>query len=267
MARIGLVAGYGGLPVVFSKIAKEKGDSVVAFGLRGVTDEELSKYVEKVHWLEWGAFHKALLLLAAERLKKIIMLGKIRKDIFFKGDEKLDDKAKELLAKVRDRKDYSILNEVTKVLAKFGVEVVDPIEYLKGLIPSKGVFTKRNPTESEWRDINYGMDVAREIARLDIGQTVVVKDKTVIALEAVEGTDETISRAGTLCKDGFTVVKSARPNQDMRLDVPLVGLKTLDRIIESNGRVLALEAGKTFLMDKEEMIKLADEKDISVVVV
>ena len=267
MARIGLVAGYGDLPVIFARLAKDKGDTVIAFGLEGVTDPRLGDVAHKMHWLKWGSLQKALFLLATERIKRIAMLGKIKKDVLFKENEALDDQAKSIMKKAGDKKDYAILNEVALMLKKLGVEVIDSSDYLKDLIPQKGTLTKRSPTESEWADINYGKDVASKLAGLDIGQTIVVKDKTVIAVEAVEGTDAAISRAFGLVRGGFVVVKAARPDQDMRFDVPLVGIGTLRTLIDSGGSVLALEGKKTLLIDKEELIKLADDKNISIVII
>lgn len=267
MARIGLVAGYGKLPIIFAKVARQKGDTVIAFALKGVTEPALEGYVDKIHWLNWGSLKAALLLLVTERIRRIIMLGKIKKEILFKNDAKLDDEAKKMLGGVKDKKDYAILNEVTKVLAKLGVEVIDSTTYLKDLIPSKGTLTKREPTADEWQDIRYAKEAAGELSRFDIGQTVVAKDRTIIALEAMEGTDEVIKRAANLVEGGLVVVKVARPDQDMRFDVPLVGLDTLKALVEARGKVLALEERRTLLIDREEVIRLADEKDISVVII
>ena len=267
MARIGLVAGYGKLPVIFAREAKAQGEVVIAFALKGAASPDLDKYVDKIHWLEWGNLQKALLLLVTERIKKVVMLGKIKKDIVFKEDEKLDGKAKELMNSAQGKRDYSILKEVSNLLSKVGVEVMDSTTYLKALIPSKGTLTKRPPTKEEWDDIKYGVDLARKLAHYDVGQTIAVKDKTVIAVEAVEGTDQTIHRAGGLVNGGFIVIKVSRPDQDMRFDVPLVGMETLETLIKSNGKVLALEEGKTLLIDKEEMIALADKKEISIVII
>ena len=267
MARIGLIAGEGKLPMIFSRLAKAKGDTVIAFGLKGVTNEALARYADKMHWLDWGSLQKGLLLLVTERIRKIILLGKLKKDIFFKEEKGLDDKAKKILDKLSDKKDYAILNEVDKLLKKIGVEVIDSTIYFKELIPHKGTLTKREPTEKEWADISYGSDIAKKLSGFDIGQTMVIKDKMAIAVEAMEGTDQTISRAGGLVKGGFVVVKVARPNQDMRFDVPLVGLDTLKALIEAEGKVLALEEKKTLLMDREELIKLADQKDVSIVII
>ncbi|MDD5136237.1 MAG: UDP-2,3-diacylglucosamine diphosphatase LpxI [Candidatus Omnitrophica bacterium] len=267
MARIGLVAGEGKLPIVFSRVAKVKGDTVIAFALKGVTSPELEKTVEKLHWIPWGSLQKGLLLLATERIRKIVMLGKIKKDILFKDEGALDDHAKKMLGKLKDRKDYAILNEINKAFSKLGIEVLDSTTYLKDLIPSRGTLTKREPSPEEWADIKYGFDMAKKLSGFDIGQTIAIKEKTVISVEAVEGTDDTIARTGTLVEGGFVVVKVARPDQDMRFDVPLVGIETIKTLARSGGKALALEADKTLLMDKDEIIEFADSKDLSIVII
>ena len=267
MPKIGLVAGEGSLPVIFAKIAKEKGDTVVVFGLKGVTSPELEAHVERVHWLDWGHLEKGLLLLAMERLKKIIMLGKLDKRLFFNNADKLDDKAKKIISKLGDNKDYALLNEARKFFGKLGVEVMDSTTYLKELIPSRGILTKRHPTEEESADIKYGTEVAKSSSGFDIGQAVAVKNKTVIAVEAIEGTDEMIRRAGSLAKAGFVVVKTARPDQDMRFDVPLVGLSTVKTLADAGGTALALESGKMLLIEKAEVVRFADEKGIAIIVI
>jgi len=267
MARIGLVAGGGKLPIIFSDIAKANGDEVIAFGIKGITDAELEKRVDKIHWLVWGDLKKAMMLLLMERIKRIVLLGKISKEMVFKETDNLDKEAKAVMGKIGDKKDLSILGGVAVALKKVGVVVVDPTVYLKTLVPSKGVLTQHEPSEAEMADVKYGLEIARELARFDIGQTIAVKDKTVIAVEAADGTDETISRAGKLVKGGFVVVKVARPEQDMRFDIPLIGPDTLSSIERAGGTVLALESSKTFIIDKEELIKRADANDISVVIV
>ena len=267
MARIGLIAGYGSLPIVFADAARKRGDEVVVFALKGVTPEEIAGHAEKVHWFEWGNLQKALFVLATERLKKIAMLGKIKKDLLFQGDEKLDSTLKGIVGRIGDRKDYSILNKVSKAMASFGVEVMDPTEYLGELIPVKGVITKRAPAENEISDINYGTEIAGKLAGFDIGQTIAVRDKTIIAIEAVEGTNEMIKRAGSLCKIGFSVVKVARPVQDMRFDIPVIGPDTITALARALGKALALEEKKTLLLEKDEVIRLANESGIAVVII
>jgi len=181
--------------------------------------------------------------------------------------DNFDEEAKEALGKIRDKKDYAIFNGVAGVLKKIGVEVLDSTMYFKDLIPQKGVITKRSPSKEESEDINYGEKIARQMAGFDIGQTVAVKDRTVIAIEAIEGTDGTIARAGGLVSGGFVVVKTARPDQDMRFDVPLIGPDTIRVAIKAGATAFALESGKTLLMDKEELIKLADASNLSVVII
>lgn len=267
MARIGLVAGQGELPLIFAKKAKEKGDTVIALGLKGSTSEEIEKYVEKVYWFEWGDLKKAMLLAVTQRLRKIALLGKIDKKILFKDSGKLDEESKNITRSSGGKKDYNILKGVADLVKTVGIEVIDPTPYLEELIPMKSILTKRSPTKEEELDIEYGRKIALELARFDIGQTVIVKDRTVIALEAVEGTDETIRRAGKLVDGGFTVVKMARPAQDARFDVPLVGPQTVQAIAESGGKVLALEEKKTFLMNRIEAVRIADESGLSIIVI
>jgi DUF1009 family protein len=205
--------------------------------------------------------------LVTNRINKIVMLGKLRKDLFFKNPEGFDADTKALLGKLNDNRDYSILKKASEFMGKMGIEVMDPTPYLKDLMPPRGVITKRPPTGEESVDIDYAKAAASELARLDIGQTVIVKNKTVIAVEAIEGTDETIARAGNLSKRGFVVVKAARPHQDMRFDIPLVGLETVEAIIKAGGTALAIEADKTFLIDKAEIIALADEKNLAIIAI
>ena len=267
MAKIGIVGGSGKLPIMFADAARQKGEKVVGMGLKGLTDPDLESHVDKFIWIDPGAIQKAVFAVVAERIGKIALLGKINKDLFFKNNKDLDADAKTFAGKLSDMKDYSMLNKAADFLGKFGIQIMDPTPYLGDLLPQKGVLTKRQPSEAEAADIEYARSVAGELTRLDIGQTVAVKNKTVIALEALEGTDETMARAGALSKQGFVVAKVARPNQDMRFDVPLVGLETVEALARAGGTALALESNKTFLIDRSEIIKFADERNIAIVVV
>lgn len=267
MAKIGLVAGSGDIPVIFADRAKARGDTVIALGIKGLTSDELESHVDRMHWFSWGALQKAILVVVTAGIRTIVLLGKIQKSAAFDKGASLDDDARKVLSAAAGKKDYVILQEVEKVLKKIGITIMDPSVYLEDLIPAAGTITKKVPTEKEWLDINYGKDVAKTFAGFDVGQTVVVKDRTVIAVEAVEGTDAAIRRSGELIGGDFVVVKMARPQQDMRFDVPLVGLDTVKAVAAAGGKVLALEAGKTFLCDREDIIKFADDKGISVVAV
>lgn len=267
MANIGVVAGAGKLPIIFADIAKRRGDKVIGIGIKDITSLEIESHVDKFIWFELAAFQKMLFALVTNRINKIALLGKLRKDIFFKNAEGFDSDTKALLGKLNDNRDSSIFVKATEFMAKLGIEVMDPTDYLKELMPSRGVITKRPPSLEESEDIARARAIATELARFDIGQTITVKNRTVIAIEAIEGTDETIARAGTLSKRGFVVVKVARPNQDMRFDIPLVGLETVEAIIKAGGTALALQAEKTFLIDKSEIVALADSKDLAIEIV
>ena len=266
MARIGLVAGGGGLPIEFARAAKTAGDTVIVFGVKGLTGESVAKYADKVHWIKWGDFKKAILLVATERVSKVALLGKIKKELLFK-EGALDEEASKIVKSAGGKKDYAVLNGVAGVMKKFGIDIIDPTPYLKKFIPQKGVITKRVPSASESSDIEYARSIACHMAEFDVGQTVTVKDKTVIALEAAEGTDQTIKRAGELVSGGFVVVKMARPKQDMRFDIPLVGLETIKMMQKAHATALALEEKKTLLIDTEEVVKFADENKISIIIV
>jgi DUF1009 family protein len=267
MAKIGIVGGSGKLPLIFSDAARAKGDKVVGIGLKGLTDPALESHVDKFIWIDLGAVQKTVLAVVAERINKLALLGKLKKDLFLQNNESLDADAKTFAGKLGDMKDYSMLNKAAAFLGKFGIEIIDPTPYLGGLLPKKGVLTRRSPTKEEAEDIDYAMGIAGEMAKLDIGQAVAVKNKAVVAVEAMEGTDEAMSRAGNLSKKGFVVVKVARPDQDMRFDVPLVGLETIQAFAKAGGTAFALQADKTFLIDREEIARFADEKNLAVVVV
>jgi DUF1009 family protein len=266
VATIGLVAGAGKLPEIFAGLAKLRGDRVIGIGLKGVTEPGLGKHVDKLVWVDLGAVQKTVFSLVADRINRIVLLGKLKKDLFFSGDTELDADTRRMLGKLNDRKDYSLLAEASKFLGKFGIEIMDPTPYLKEFIPEKGQLTKRPLESREKEDADCAMETARQLARLDIGQTAAVKHGTVIALESVEGTDETIARAGRFSKDGFVVAKAARPMQDMRFDVPLVGLETVEALASAGGTALALESGKTFLIDRDAVVRFADDRGLAIVI-
>lgn len=266
MARIGIVGGSGKLPIIFSDAARRKGEKVIGIGLKGVTDPALEGHVDKLIWIDLGAVQKTIFAVVAERVNKIALLGKLNKDLFLKNNKDLDADARTFTGRLNDMRDYSMLRKAADFLRKFGIEIIDPTPYLRDLLPEKGVITKRPPTESEAEDITYARQVAGELARLDIGQAVAVKSKAVLALEAMEGTDRVIARAGELSQKGFVVVKAARPDQDMRFDVPLVGLETIETLAASGGTALALESGRTFLIDREAIVSFADARNIAIVI-
>jgi DUF1009 family protein len=264
--RIGLIAGKGKLPVIFAKEARKRGVKVIGFAVKEMALPEFDSSCDRAHRLSIKNVKKFLLLLVAERIKKIVMLGKFDKSIIYK-DIKKSEEALRVLGESKDKNDYSILDRVTSELGKVGVKVISGLEYMGDFMPEAGVLTKSKPSQAEYEDIKFGFKIAKEIAGLDIGQTVIVKDKSIVSVEAMEGTNRAIKRAALLCGEGFTVVKASRPGQDMRWDVPVIGPETIKLIAENKGKALAIEEKKMFLVEKEASIKLADENNISIVVI
>ena len=257
---------WGKLPLVFAEAARKKGVTVIGFAIKDMALPEFDRACSKVHWFGTEELAKFAFLLLAERVKKIAMFGKVDKSVIYRMFNK-GKALPEFLKKAADKRDYSLLEKITSEFKKVGVEVIDGSEYLKELSPPKGVLTKKRPSSEEESDISFGLGMAREIARLDIGQMVVVKNKSIVSIEAMEGTDETIKRGGALCGKGFSVVKVARPDQDMRWDVPLVGPDTIKAIASADGGVLAIEDKSMYMMEKDTCLELADRNDISIVVI
>lgn len=266
MAKVGLIAGGGTLPVELLRSARRQGDKIVVFALEGSASPELDKEADKVYWLKIGEYKKFAFLLVKEGVRKIILVGKVNKDEIYQSDSK-DAEFKNVLKGMDNKKDSSIFEETTKHLGRIGVEVIDGLKYLSQYLPKEGVLSDTLPTERVEKDIKFGFDIAKKIADMDIGQTVIVKDGSVVAVEAMGGTDATIRRAREIAGSGCVMIKVARPNQDMRWDVPTVGPDTIRVLAENEFIGLALESDKMFLLDKEEVKKLADAASIAVKVV
>ena len=266
MERIGLLAGAGKLPIIFAKEARKKGIKVIGFAIKEMASPDFDACCDRTHRLSTKQIKKFLLLLVAERIRKIVMLGKVDKSILYEDMEKDENPLNEF-KDFGNKSDYAILDRVTSEFEKRGVKVVDASLSLSELLPGKGVLTKRKPLEKEEHDISFGLKVAKELAKFDVGQAIVIKDRSVVSVEAMEGTDNTIKRAAPICGEGFTVVKISRPEQDMRWDVPVVGPQTVRLIAELKGKVLAIEEKRMFLVEKDLSVKIANENDISIVVV
>ncbi|MFH1394773.1 MAG: UDP-2,3-diacylglucosamine diphosphatase LpxI [Candidatus Omnitrophota bacterium] len=260
MKKIGLIAGGGKLPLEFVKQAKARGVQIIVFALQGMALADIEKQADKVYWIRIGQYAKFAFLLVKEQIRHLAMLGKVNKNVLFK--EEYEPKAKSSLDKLKTKKDYSILQEITRHLGKIGVEVIDPTEYLEQLIPPKGVLSRTSPSEQIKDDTALGYSIAKQLADMDIGQTVIIKDKTVVAVEAMEGTDAVIERAYTIAGEGCVMVKVSRTNQDSRWDVPTVGPDTMLKLAENKFSALMLEHTKMFLIDKTEMVDIADSKNI-----
>ncbi|MBI5207961.1 MAG: UDP-2,3-diacylglucosamine diphosphatase LpxI, partial [Candidatus Firestonebacteria bacterium] len=248
--KIGLIAANGTLPLVFIQEASHKNFSIIAIALTRDSAKQIKKQglAEKIHRINLTEIDLIIRTLIIEKVKKVVMLGKVNKiDIFF--GLKFDKRTQELLKKKTDFKDSSFMQLAIQELESEGLTVLKQTEFLSSLLVQPGVLTIRKPGQEEIADIQYGLEAAKEIARMDIGQTIVVKNRTVIAVEALEGTDAAILRAGKLIREGGIVVKVSRPKQDLRYDIPAIGLNTLKSMKKSKINILAIEANKTLLLD------------------
>jgi UDP-2,3-diacylglucosamine hydrolase len=260
---LGLIAGGGRFPVMVAEAARKQGLHVVAVAHQGETDPELADRVEHIVWIKLGQLGRLIQAFRKSGAAKAVMAGTITKKRMF--EHVLPDlKGLKVMTKLAVFHDDDILRAVAAELAREGIEIVSSVHYLPELLAPPGCLTRRKPSRAEAEDIQFGWGVAKELGRLDIGQCVVVRRKTVLALEALEGTDETIRRGGTLAREKAVIVKVSKPNQDLRFDVPTVGLETMRVMAEVKAAVLAVEAGKTLLFDKQEMIDFADGKGICI---
>jgi len=265
MKKLGLIAGKGELPVAVANEARSQGYSVIAIALDPLADKSLQSHVDEIKWVNVGKFGQILDTLKEYGIREAVMAGKVSKTLLYKSKIIPDIRAFKLLLSLKDRKDDSILLAITTELEKEGITLLDMTRFSAGLLTPEGVLTKHKPTDDERKDIQFGWKIAKEIGRLDIGQTVVVKNKAVMAVEAIEGTDEAIRRGGILAGQGAVVVKVSKPDQDMRFDVPAVGLDTVTAMTEVRATVLALESGKSIILNKDKVIKESKKSGISIV--
>jgi DUF1009 family protein len=265
MKTLGLIAGKGRFPFLVAQEARREGYRVVCCGITKESDPGLGKVSDAYQEIKLGQLKPLRDFFKREGVSEAIMAGKIEKVRVFQGEVRPDVEMVKILLKVRDFRDDSLLGGIANYLSGHGIELQDSTRFLKQALPGPGILGKKKPGREVSQDIDFGWEIAKALARLDIGQTVVVKQKAVLALEAIEGTDETIKRGGLLGNGGVTVVKVAKPKQDMRFDVPAVGLVTLERLIEAKAKALAFEAGKTLFIEGEEFIQKADRADIALV--
>ncbi|MCX7848145.1 MAG: UDP-2,3-diacylglucosamine diphosphatase LpxI [bacterium] len=260
----GLIAGGGGLPVEFVRNAERVGiEEIVAVGFRDYTAPEVAGRVAYYEEIGIGQLGRLIKIFRGRGVQEAVMLGSLSPRLTV-ANVRLDLRMLLLAARVRDRRADSVLGAIAGELEKEGIKLVATTQCLPHLLAQVGVMTKRGPTRREWEDIRFGIGVARASGALDIGQTVVVRKKAVVAVEGMEGTDACIKRAGTLVGGGV-VVKMAKPGQDPRFDVPCVGTGTVEAMIEGECEVLAVEAGATFIVDRERVLGLADAHKIAIV--
>jgi len=262
--RIGLIAGAGEIPVYFAKKAQKNGFRIVSVAFTDEIDARLKPFVEKNYSIGLAKSGKILKTLEEEKIKDILIIGKVEKKMIFKP-QLFDMETLKLILSFRTHQDKTVMLRIIEEIESRGFKVLDQMEYLKELYPEKGVLTRRQPTDKEMADIQFGFPIARYMADQEIGQTLVVKNKTVIAVEAVEGTDQTIERGCELGQKGCVVIKVSRTNQDYRFDSPGIGPRTLERMAKGNASVVAVEAGRIMLVERDKVVEQADRAGISIV--
>jgi DUF1009 family protein len=276
---LGLIAGNGRFPFLLLDAARAEGLAVVVAAIKEETDPEMDRRAEAdasvtVHWLSLGELSRLIETFQKAGVTRAVMAGQVKhKQIF--SSIRPDWRLAKLLLNLRTRSTDALLGAVAKVLGDEGIELMSSTAFLEPLLAQEGVLTERAPDEDELKNIEYGLGVARALAGFDIGQTVVVAAQACVAVEAMEGTDATIERAGKLMASfeadastlerRLTVVKVAKPKQDMRFDVPVIGLPTIETMLRAGATCLSIEAGKTLLFDREAMLKRASEAGVTIV--
>jgi DUF1009 family protein len=270
-APVGLLAGYGRYPIYFAEKARAAGLPVVCVGIRHMADPVLQSLVSRVYWTGVAQLGRTVRCFRREGVRDLVFAGKVMKSAMFTPWRWLSFVPdlrflRGWYGRRRDNRDDTITHWIIDEFAADGLTVGSALDLCPELLVNAGALTRRKPSAREQKDIAFGWRMAREIGRLDIGQSVSVKELAVLAVEAIEGTDRSIQRAGELCRSGgFVVVKVAKPQQDMRFDVPAVGPDTVETMHRAGGRVLAVEAGKTIILDQAKTVELADRYGICVV--
>jgi DUF1009 family protein len=264
MAGWGLIAGNGKFPFLVLEGARSRGIEMAVIAIREEASPELERVAPRLHWVSLGELSRTIELLHKEGVKQAVMAGQVKHNKIFSAIRP-DWKLAKLLLSLPKKNTDSLIGAVAALLEEEGIHLVDSTAFLAPLLPEPGVLTRRRPDEAEAADIAYGREVAQRLAEIDLGQTVVICDRACVAVEAMEGTDETIERAARLT-DGkrLVVVKVSKPGQDMRFDVPVVGLRTIDVMKRSKATALAVDAGRTLLFDREKLMAAADEAGIAI---
>jgi UDP-2,3-diacylglucosamine hydrolase len=262
--QFGLIAGNGQFPFLVIEGARKTGASLVVVAIKEETDKRIDEVAEDVVWVGIGQLGKMISHFKRHTVRKAIMAGQVKHVQIFSGALP-DVRMLKMLWNLPKRNTDALIGGVADELAKEGVELIDSTYFVKDHLAPESILSKRKPSDTEHANIEYGLHIAGEIARLDLGQTIVIRASACVAIEAMEGTDATIRRAGDLAKGKLTVVKVAKPDQDMRFDVPVVGVPTIRTMIDAGATCLSITAGKTLIFDRDEMLKLADKNGIAIV--
>ncbi len=262
-APLGLIAGNGRFPFLVAAAARRAGRRVIAVAILEEAAPDLARAVDEIHWVGLGQLGRCIDALRGAGAREAVMAGQVKHRQIFAGIVP-DLKLMGVLARLAFQNTDSLIGAVAEALGREGITLLPSTAFIEDQLASAGTMSRRRPSGDEKHDVEFGRKVARVLAGMDLGQTVVVKNRAAVALEAMEGTDETIRRAGRLAGPGTTVVKVAKPRQDMRFDVPVVGPATIEAMLEAGARVLALDAGKALLLDKADFLSKADDAEIAV---
>ncbi len=264
LGQWGLIAGNGDFPFLVLEGARSRGIEMAVIAIREEASPALERAARRLHWISLGELSRGIELLHQEGVKHAVMAGQVKHNKIF-SSIRPDWRLAKLLLSLPSRNTDSLIGAVARVLEDEGIELVDSTQFLGPLLPAAGVLTRRAPDELESADIEYGRQIARQIAGLDLGQTVVVRDRACVAIEAMEGTDETIERAARIAGgQRLVVVKVSKPRQDMRFDVPVVGPKTIEIMRRSSATALAIDARRTLLFERDSLLRAADDAGIAI---
>lgn len=261
---IGLVAGNGKLPMIIAANIRAAGHRLITIGHIGETRKDLPRHAAGMKWVHIGELGRIIQILLEEKAEQVLFVGGVSKKHFF-SKAKPDARAIQVLLRLADKKDDGILRAIAREIEGEGIEVISPVLFLQDHLASPGVLTERRPTEREQKDIDFGWEMAKKLGDLDVGQTVVVKEQIVLAMEAIEGTDAAVRRGGRLGKGDVVVVKVVKPKQDLRLDLPVIGPATIQTLKGAKASLLAVEAGKTIIIDRARVIEEANRNGICLV--
>jgi DUF1009 family protein len=258
--KYGLIAGNGRFPFLVLEGARARGIEMVVAAIKEETAPEIDQQADQVEWMSVGRLGHLIRFFKREQVTHAIMAGQVKHHQIFRLNALPDLRMVRLLARLSKKNTDSLISAVADELAREGITLVDSTTFLETFLAPEGVLTRRAPTKEELSDIDYGLGVAREIGRLDLGQTIAVKDRAVVAIEAMEGTDAVIARAGEMTRGRpFVVVKVAKPDQDMRFDVPVIGVATIETMKRAGATAIQVTARKTLLFDRDDLIDLADK--------
>ncbi|GJL78605.1 MAG: hypothetical protein NPINA01_15940 [Nitrospinaceae bacterium] len=264
--RIGLIAGAGEIPIYFARKASKNGARLVSIGFTDDIQAQLAPFAEKSYSIGLGKTSKIISTLKEESIRDVLILGKVDKSVIFRL-QMFDMRTLKFLKNLKNKEDKTLMLGVIEEMNKEGFQVLDQREFLREIFPARKILSRRPPSKSEMEDVEFGLPIAKKLADMEIGQTLVVSNKTVIAVEAIEGTDRTIERGCSLAKESAVVVKVSRTDQDYRFDSPGVGPKTIEGLIKGGARVLALEAERVMMVDQARVVEMADRAGLSVICV